>query len=192
MIASTARIQISGLTKLSNATITAIGPITILDKSEVRSSKIYSETSIEIRENAIFSGVLIAPAIRISERAQILNPTTIYCGAPFKYGAMMFNNELPAYCTIINLCSGKGSLIEISESAKIEGFIYSNAFIKHHGEISGFVYCRSFYDEPVTQDTTNRNVLSGTIQPAQSIEPFYLPVVFQEIKDFKIIKWQEF
>lgn len=192
IIASTADVQISGYTKMNNALIIAIGSVKILDKSEVKSSKIYSETSIELREEAEFSGILIAPEIKIAEKARVFSPAIIYCGAPFKHGKMIFNNELPVYCNIVNLCSDKNSLIEISECAKIEGFIYSYAEITLRGEISGFVYSRGFREKPVTQDTTNTNIISGIIKPADSLNAFFIPVVFQDIKDFKIIQWQEF
>ncbi len=192
ILASTAEIQISGATKISNSTIVAVGPVRILDKAVLNSTKIYSETSIELREEAKFSGILIAPEIKVSEKAQIFNSSLIYCGVPFKDGKIVFNNELPICCTIINLCQGKNSLIEISSKSEIEGFIYTLAPIKHLGKISGFVYCQGFYNPPITEDTTNTNVLSGVIQPMPAPEYFTIPLIFQEIKDFKIIQWHEY
>jgi hypothetical protein len=192
IIVSTAEVQISGFTEMRNATIIAIGPVRILDNAELRLSRIYSETSIELRQDTRFSGVLIAPEIHIAERAQILNPSTVYCGSPLKQGRMMFYSELPVYCTVINLCSDKNSMIEIADHAKINGFIYSQAPITHKGEISGFVYCKGFHDEPVTQDTLNTNIISGIIKPIESVESMSLPVIFQTVEAFKTIQWQEF
>lgn len=191
-IASTADVQISGLTSMSNITIIAIGSVKILDNARVKSSRIYSETGIELREEAEFTGVLIAPEIKIAEKARLYESTILYCGSPLKRGKMIFRNELPCFCNIINLCTGKDSHVEISRCAKIEGFVYSRAPITHLGEISGFVFCNGFFEDPITQDTTNKNIVSGIIKPPDSLRSFLIPVVFQEIEDFKILKWQEF
>ncbi len=192
IIASTADVQISGATKMTDVTIIAIGSVKILDKAVVKSSKIYSESSIELREEAEFSGVLLAPEIEIAEMARTFDPTLIYCGPPFKHGKMIFSSELPTHCNVLNLCSSTKSLIAVSERAKIDGFMYSLAPITHRGEIGGFVYCRGFHEKPITEDTTNTNIVSGIIRPADTLKTFFIPSVFQDIRDFKIIKWQEF
>ena len=137
-------------------------------------------------------GKFQAIAFKIAEKARLYEPTILYCGSPLKRGKMIFNNELPCFCNIINLCTGKDSRVDISRCAKIEGFVYSRAPITHLGEISGFVYCNGFLQDPITPDTTNTNIVSGIIKPPDSLRSFLIPVVFQEIEDFKILKWQEF
>ncbi len=191
-IASTADVQISGSTKINDACIVAIGSVKILDNACVKSSKIYSESSIELRKDATFSGVLIAPEIEIAERAQLFEPTIIYGGLPFKRCKMIFSNRLPIYCNIINLCTAK-SFVEITENTQIEGFVYSHAPIVLKGEINGFVYCQSFQESPVTGgDTTNNNIICGTIRPPDSAKSISIPVVSADVRDFKVIKRLEF
>jgi len=191
-IASTAEIQISGLTKIKNSTIIAIGPIKILDKTNIKFSKVYSETSIELGDETDFSGVLIAPEIKILNRAKTTQPSVLFSGPPFKKGRIIFNSRARAYCNAINLCSGSNSFIEIKEYAEIEGLIYSIAPIIHNGKINGFVYSSGFYGLPLTEDTTNTNVLNGIIQPLSDSDYFIIPVLFNNIRDFKVIQWQEY
>lgn len=189
-IASTAEVQISGSAMLNNITITAIGPIKILDKAQVKASRIYSETQIELREQSSFSGVLIAPDIKIAEKAVITNPSTIYCGPPFKKGCIIVNNQNMIYCSIINLCTGGKSKIEINENAEIEGIIYSEAPVTLKGKLNGFLSCNGFYED--TGDTTNTNIISGIINPPINPELLSVPLIFPDINEFKIIKWQEY
>ncbi len=191
-IASTAEIQVSGLTKIKNSTIIAIGPVKILDKTNIKFSKIYSETSIELGDEADFSGVLIAPEIKILNRAKVSQPSVLICSPPLKNGRIIFNSKAPAYCSIINLCSGNNSFIEIKEYAEIKGFIYSIAPIKHNGRVNGFVYSCGFYGLPLTEDTTNTNVLNGIIQPPPDSDYLTIPILFNNIRDFKVIQWQEY
>jgi hypothetical protein len=190
-IASTAQVQISGTTKISDATIMAIGPVKIMDQATLNSVRVYSETSIELKEQSSFSGILIAPEIRISERAETMNSTLLYCGAPLKHGRIILETEVPAYCTIFNLCGGEESQLLVGVNTRINGFIYSLAPITLRGEINGYVYCQGFREDPITQDTTNTNIISGVIRPLQSAVPVILPVVFQEISDFRILEWKE-
>jgi hypothetical protein len=191
-IASTGEVQISGKTRMNHATIVAIGPVKVMDQSEIKTSKIYSETSVELRDQASFSGVLIAPEIRISDKARLLYSTLLYSGSPFKDGRMSMDSEAPIYCTIFNLSGGKNSLLEISLRTKVTGFIYARAPITLRGEVEGCVLCQGFHENPVTPDTTNTNIISGTIRPAQSAVSLFLPVVFSEINDFRILEWVEY
>lgn len=186
-IASTAEVQISGSAMLNNITIMAIGPIKILDKAQVKASRIYSETQIELREQSSFSGVLIAPDIKIAEKAVITNPSTIYCGP--KKGHLIIDSKNIIYCNIINLCVGGKSKIEINENAEIEGIIYSRAPVTLKGKLNGFLSCNGFHEE--TGDT-NTNVISGIINPPKNPELLSVPLIFPDIKEFKIIKWQEY
>jgi hypothetical protein len=186
-IASTAEVQISGSAMLNNITIMAIGPIKILDKAQVKASRIYSETQIELREQSSFSGVLIAPDIKIAEKAVITNPSTIYCGP--KKGHLIIDSKNIIYCNIINLCVGGKSKIEINENAEIEGIIYSRAPVTLKGKLNGFLSCNGFHEE--TGDT-NTNVISGIINPPKYPELLSVPLIFPDINEFKIIKWQEY
>ena len=192
IIASTADVQISGSTAMSNITVLAIGTVKLLDNANIKSSKVYSESSIEIADQAQFSGVLIAPEVRIIEKTKISEPTAIYSGPPFSHGAIVFDNELPSFCNAINLCTDKDSKIEISEQSQIEGFIYSRALVTHHGEIRGFLFCNGFYEKPITQDTMNTNIISGIIKPTESTKDMLIPIIFQKIEDFSVLEWQEF
>lgn len=192
LIASTAEVQISGKTRIKDATILAIGPVKVMDQAILKSVRIYSESSIELKEQSIFSGTLIAPEIRISERGQVTNSTLMYCGPPLRHGKITLETELPVSCTIFNLCGGKDSQLFIADRTRVTGFIYSLAPITLRGEVSGYVYCHGFLEAPITQDTTNSNIISGVIKPAQSANPFTLPVVFQEIDDLRILEWQEY
>ena len=192
IIASTADIQISGLTGMKEITVLAIGKIKLLDNIDIKSSKIYSESGIEIAEQANFTGVLIAPEIKIVEKARLSESTILYCGPPFKHGTIIFNNELPCFCNVINLCTDEGSSISIDVESEINGFIYSRAPITHRGKIQGFVFCDGFFEEPITQDTSNTNILSGVIKPPDSIKTIIIPMIFKNIQDFSILNWQEF
>ena len=192
IIASTADVQLSGLTEMSDITILAIGTVKFLDKVRIKSSRIYSETGIVVAEEAEFTGVFIAPEIKIIEKAKLSEPSILYCGSPFKRGTVIFDSELPCFCSVINLCTDEGSSIEISERSKLEGFVYSRAPVTHRGEISGFVYCNGFFEDPITQDTTNTNIISGIIKPPDSVKAFLIPMVFPDIDDFSILNWQEF
>lgn len=189
-IVSTAEVQISGASMMNDVTIIAIGPIKILDNAHVKASKLYSETAIEVREEAIFSGVLIAPEISVAEKANISNPTTLYCGPPFNNGRINLASDSVVYGNVINLCTGKKSKIVINHNAEIEGFVYSLAPVTLQGTLNGFLFCNGF-DES-TADTTNTNILSGVIKPPADPELLSVPLLFSEIKEFRIIKWQEF
>jgi hypothetical protein len=191
-LASTAEVQISGTTRMSHATIIAIGPVKVMDQAELKSSKIYSESSIEIREQTRFSGMLFAPDIKVSERAELQNSSLLYSGSPFKNGRIKLESETPAYCNVFNLCAGKNSLLKILKQTRLEGFIYTCAPFTLRGEVSGYVFSHGFYEDPVTQDTTNTNIISGIIRPAQSTHSLFLPLVFQDINDFKILEWIEY
>lgn len=192
LIVATAEVQISGNANMSNAAITAIGPVRILDDVNLRNSRVYSETSIEIRGNAVFSGVIIAPHIMVGEQAQIINPSVLYTGKPFANGNMHIMNDTPLECTVINLTHGEKSKVKIEERAKITGLLYSHAPVTLRGEIAGYVYCHGFLDEEHARDTTNTNILAGTIRPPDTLMPFLIPVVLTDIQDFSIIEWKEF
>lgn len=94
------------------------------------------------------------------------------------------------YCSIINLCTGGKSKIEINENAEIEGIIYSEAPVTLKGKLNGFLSCNGFYED--TGDTTNTNIISGIINPPINPELLSVPLIFPDINEFKIIKWQEY
>lgn len=188
-IVSTAEVQVSGATAMNNATIIAVGPIRILDNAHIKSSKIYSETAIEVRESSSFSGVLIAPEIIISEKTQVINPSNIYCGPPFDHGRIRISSDSLFWGNVINLCSSSKSSTVIDHNAKIEGFVYSFAPVTLRGTVSGYLLCKGFY-ESVT-DTANTNILSGVIESSSAPELISIPFLFSEINEFKVIKWQE-
>jgi len=188
-LASTAEIQISGWTIIANAKIAAIGPVRFLDNSKVISSYVYSETGIEITGSANISGMLIAPEIKISKEARCLNPTIIYCGPPFKAGRITLNNDSLNQCCIVNLNAGKNSRTEIIRPAKLEGLVYSRAPITLSGEVTGYVFGQTFYEANLLPDTTKTNILTGIIKQADTSDVLTIPVIFEGIRDFRIIQW---
>jgi hypothetical protein len=187
-IASTAIVQISGSTALENTEIMAIGTVKILDKAELNGARIFSLSGIELADDVSFSGVLIAPYIMVTDRAIISQPSVVYCGLPFESGKISILSDNPVHCCIFNLRQAESYII-IDERAQVRGLVYSRAPITLKGEVKGCVYCSGFYDEPVTQDTTNTNILSGTID---TLSGFVIPLVFENIKKFNILQWREY
>jgi len=191
VIASTAEIQVSGRTYLSEANLLAIGPVKILDQTRLNEGRVYSETSIEIADEAVVSGLLIAPEIKICGHAVIDNPGIVYTGPPFKTGIVSIQDQTLVQACIIDAGDGKSFKVETGPNVKIEGLIYSLAAITHHGKFTGYMYCRTFY-EPVTgSDTANTNILSGRILNADNVNYFPVPVIFSQIRDYIPIKWRE-
>lgn len=188
-IVSTAEVQISGTTTMNNVTIIAVGPIRILDNAQIRSSKLYSETAIEVREDAAFSGVLIAPEIIVSEKAKILYPSNLYCGPPFDHGRISINSDSTFWGNIINLCTSNKSRTVIDHNTEIEGLVYSYALVTLKGTVSGHMFCKGFHESAA--DTSNTNILSGVIKSSSNPKLITIPFLFSEITEFKVIKWQE-
>jgi hypothetical protein len=190
-IAATAEVQVSGAAGLNGLTICAIGPVKILDRVKILNGRIFSQSRIELREEASFSGILIAPEITVAEKATITDPSIIYCGPPFTSGKIEIIGENSVSASVIALSSAKGSSFIIGPKAKLTGFIYSLIPINHQGEIAGSVYCTGFTDPSITSDTVNTNILSGVIKPPEDTVRLLLPVVFPNIKEFRVINWQE-
>lgn len=191
VITSTAEIQVSGRTYLSDANLLAIGPVKILDQTRLNEVRIYSETSIEIADEAVVSGILIAPEIKICGKAVIDNPGIIYTGPPFKTGIISIQDQAYVHACIIDNGNGKGFKIETGPDVKVEGLIYSLAPITHQGEFTGYIFCRTFFEPATGSDTVNTNILTGRILNPESNNDFPVPIIFSQIKNYIPIKWQE-
>ena len=190
-LVSTAEIQVSGNTLMSNALLTGVGSIRLLDQAVLDNSMIYSEESIELGDSSVFSGVLIAPQIKISDHARLKDHALVYCGAPFENGCFYVAGTETLSANMINNCAGKKSIIDIGTFSLVQGMVYSQTVISLRGVIQGYVFARNFCERFEPEDTTSRNILCGRIMPLEHAD-IPIPIVFSDIKRLKMRSWQEY
>ena len=81
--------------------------------------------------------------------------------------------------------------MDLDERAVVNGLVYAMNRARIRGRVNGIVMARTLWEEPYYPDTTNHNLLKGTVDRTQLPPDIALPQGFSDKPVFKILAWKE-
>lgn len=200
ILVSTGEVQISGDVALSGLTLIASGPIKVLERAKLTDCLLYSETSVTLQEEASFQGQIVSlQDISVTDKAVVRYPSVLYSSGVLegKTGKGTISISGDAVVNGVVISHSQTSLpenevgLELDERAVVNGLIYAMNRARIRGKINGIAMARTLWEEPYYPDTTNHNLLKGTVDRSQLPPDFALPQGFSDKPVFKILAWKE-
>jgi hypothetical protein len=171
VIISTADIQVSGWVKLENVTLIAAGKVSILDNALAGHCALFSYQSVDVRDDASFSGLVFSLMdVNVGGNASVKPGSVIYAsGQPG--GKINISDNARVRAAVISAGADTTCCIHITGEASVEGLVFSLNRVEVEGVVLGTVMAGRLY-KPFSDPENNK--LSGTIdrkglKPAQAV-----------------------
>jgi hypothetical protein len=169
--------------------------INIPSKVSIESAILFSQTSIDLKENARISAQLFAPSIEVASLAMLSYPAMIL-SFPSKDPKTIKQEILLANGSYIEgtvaMLAGSSeedkSVINIQSGSKVVGAVVSEGYLTLDGSVLGTVITKDFYfyEDPTTYLGWIR---TGRIERAALSPAFLIPSGFAESDRLDVLDW---
>lgn len=199
---ATGSINAGGQGNLGHGLILKATQVVFKDRIQAEDCQIYADSSIIFKDACHLSAqAFCAHVIRLQDEAVLRYPSVLYSPGSVE------GNQLKGSIELADRAVVQGSIffrvmdkkkrnmindvrIEIGGSAQVTGIIYSDSDTQMKGTVYGCVAVRKFY--LFVPPTTCYNWMrDATIDRTRLPESFLLPLAFEPVNGFEIVKWEK-